>query len=101
MARDAEKIVQHYSDRWIIEEFHGMLKKDCRDIEELAYRTAGRLQNVIAVYMVVAWWLMYVLQLARTKPELPPETVFDAAEREAIQTELQLVQKKRSASSRR
>ncbi len=77
MARDAEKIVQHYSDRWIIEEFHGMLKKDCRDIEELAYRTAGRLQNMIAVYMVVAWWLMLILHLARTKPDLPPETVFD------------------------
>jgi hypothetical protein len=99
--RDAEKIVHYYAERWTIEEFHGMLKKDCCDIEELAYRTARRLQNVIAVYMVVAWWLMYVLQLARTNPELPPETVFDAEELKEIRTELRRVQKKRSASSRR
>ena len=99
--KDAEKIVQYYSERWIIEEFHGMLKKECCDIEELACRTAGRLQNVIAVYMVVAWWLMLFLQLARTKPDLPPETVFDEVEMEEMQTELQRVEKKSGAGSRR
>ena len=95
--RDAEKIVHYYAERWIIEEFHGMLKKDCCDIEELAYRTAHRLKNVIAVYMVVAWWLMFILQLARTKPDLPPETVFDEVEMEEIQLELQRVEKKKEA----
>jgi len=93
--KDAEEVVHYYAERWIIEEFHGMLKKDCCDIEELAYRTAHRLKNVIAVYMVVAWWLMFILQLARTKPDLPPETVFDEVEMEEIQLELQRVQKKK------
>ena len=94
-AGQAMEVVRHYECRWVIEEWHGMLKKDCCNIEALSCRTAEAVENVIAIYMVVAWWLMLSLHLARTEPELPPDTVLDPLEMEILQRELKRAEKKR------
>ncbi|MCR5169428.1 MAG: IS4 family transposase [Desulfovibrio sp.] len=94
-AEDARKVIRYYECRWVIEEWHGMLKKDCCNIEALACRTAEAVENAVAVYMVVAWWLMLPLHLARTEPDLPPDTVFDPLEMEVLQRELKKAEKKK------
>ncbi len=71
-AEQARQVVRYYECRRVIEEWHGMLKKDCCNIEAFAYRTAEAVENAIAVYMVVAWWLM--LSLRRDMPRLQEAT---------------------------
>ena len=97
-AEDAMTVVGYYERRWLIEEMHGILKKDCCDIESLAYRTFARLVNVHAVYMAVTWQLMLLRQLARKNPDLPPDDVFGDLEMDALHKTADEVQKKPSCA---
>jgi hypothetical protein len=62
--------VQWYRLRWRIEEFHRVLKSGCqtesRQLEEMR-----RLQNVLAIDMIIAWRVMELTWLARQTPDIP------------------------------
>ena len=92
-AEDAKKIVEYYKDRWMIEEWHGVLKKDVCNIEDSSYDTVDRIMNVITVYMIISWWLMLVLQLARKQPDLPSTTIFEDDEIDAVALEALCIKK--------
>ena len=56
--------------RWMIEVFHRTLKSGCR-IEDRQLGTVRRLENCLAIDMVVAVRIMHLTWLGRTMPKLP------------------------------
>lgn len=64
-----------YRFRWRIEDWHRVLKTGC-EIEGLAHQTAGRIQRVIGIHLVVAWRIMLMTLLGRESPELASNTLF-------------------------
>jgi hypothetical protein len=41
---------------------------------------------VLAFYMIVAWWILFLTMLRRAFPEMPCEVVFDPAEWQTVYT---------------
>ena len=66
----AEKITW-YAMRWKIEIFHKILKSGCR-AEDAKLRTADRLANLVAVFCIVSWRVLWLTMMARTAPNAPP-----------------------------
>jgi len=90
---DAYNIIRIYKKRWIIEEFHRVLKTGC-NVEKHRQTTAERLKRIIAVDMVIAWRIMLITLIARKRPETPYEEVFSKTECEMIDI-IQAVNKKK------
>jgi hypothetical protein len=76
---DARAILDLYLARWEVEVFHKTLKSGCT-IEKLQLKEPERLKPALALYMIVAWRLLYLTQLGRECPELPCDAVFEEAE---------------------
>lgn len=79
----AIEIVALYAARWEIEVFHRVLKTGCK-IEELQLKKDERVKVAIALYMIVAWRVMYVMKLGRECPNLPCDAVFEEDEWQAF-----------------
>jgi hypothetical protein len=77
--QDALDIVEYYSIRWQIEIYFRTLKGGCQ-IEELQLEDVESLENAIAIYMVIAWRIQYLLMLGRQCPDLPSDIVFSEPE---------------------
>jgi len=73
---DAARIVDFYTRRWRIEEWHHVLKSGCK-IQEHQNETAERLKRVIAIDAVLAWRIQLMTLLGREVPELPCTVFFD------------------------
>ena len=67
---ECRRIVEYYSRRWRIEDWHRILESGCK-VEELAHRTAARLTRAAAVNLVVAWRIFLMTLLSRDEPDLP------------------------------
>ena len=65
-----------YVQRWMIEVFHRTLKSGCR-IEDRQLGTVCRLENCLAIDMVVAVRVMHLTWLGRTKPKQPCTIYFE------------------------
>ncbi|KXU29599.1 transposase [Sphingobium sp. 22B] len=65
--------------RWKIEVFHKILKSGCR-AEDAKLRTADRLTNLVALFCIVSWRVLWMTMMARTVPEASPTIVFTATE---------------------
>ncbi len=74
-AQAAAEIVQHYLQRWRVEDFFRVLKSGCR-VEHLAFRTADRLERAIAIQSVIAWRIMVMTLLGRQVPDCEAELMF-------------------------
>ena len=72
---DAKRCIRYYSKRWVSKAYHRVLKTGCQ-VEALAHRNVVRVQRALAVYMVVAWRLMFLLNLGRQFPDLPADILF-------------------------
>ena len=75
-AQDAAHIVDLYTRRWRIEEWHHVLKSGCK-VQEHQNETAERLERVIAIDAVLAWRIQLMTLLGREVPELPCTVFFD------------------------
>lgn len=75
----AKEVLDYYSLRWRIEDWHRVLKSGCR-IDALAHHSADRLERAIAIRMVIAWRVMLLTLLGREVPDLPPELLFSDLE---------------------
>ena len=73
---DAARIVDLYTRRWRIEEWHHVLKSGCK-VQEHQNETAERLKRVIAIDAVLAWRIQLMTLLGREVPELPATAFFD------------------------
>jgi hypothetical protein len=65
---DARKVIDFYSLRWVIEEFHKVLKSGCR-IEQMQFETADRLKPAIALLSVVALRVLHLTKVSRQHPD--------------------------------
>ena len=79
----AQRLIGWYQARWEIELYFRILKQGCR-IEDLRLETAQRLERCIAVYLIVAWRLHYLTQIARSRATAPCSQVFSPAEWQTI-----------------
>jgi hypothetical protein len=77
------EIVRLYAERWEIECFHRVLKTGCT-VEELQLKEDKRIIPAVALYMIIAWRVMYVMKLGRECPDLPCDTVFEEEEWKAL-----------------
>lgn len=76
---EAVEVIKIYVKRWPIEEFHRVLKSGCK-VEQLNYANFDRIKRVLAIYMVISWRIMLLLNLGREIPDLEPEVVYNDLE---------------------
>jgi Transposase DNA-binding/Transposase Tn5 dimerisation domain/Transposase DDE domain len=76
-------VVQYYSIRWMVEVFFRVLKSGCR-VEDRRFEAVDRLLPCLAVYLIVAWRVLYVCRLGRSYPEISCEAVFELAEWQSV-----------------
>jgi hypothetical protein len=72
-----------YTQRWMIEVFHRTLKSGCR-IEHRQLGSARRLENCLAIDMIVASRIMHLTWLGRTSPDLPCTIYFEDQQWKAL-----------------
>ncbi len=82
---DVLRVVSYYVLRWKIELYFRILKVGC-GIEELQFETVERYQRCLAIYLIVAWRVFYVMMLGRECPTVSCETVFAPEEWKALYT---------------
>ena len=80
----AQRAVQYYTRRWVIEEVHLVLKSGLR-AEQLQCEDAGTLKNTLALFYVVAWRVVYLRDLARSRPDAPAAQVVTATEHAVLE----------------
>ena len=76
---EAVEKIKWYALRWKIEVFHKILKSGCR-AEDAKLRTADRLANLVAVFCIISWRVLWLTMLARTAPNTPPTVALTDAE---------------------
>jgi hypothetical protein len=76
-------VVQYYSTRWMVELFFRVLKSGCR-VEDRRFEAMERLLPCLAVYLIVAWRVLYLCRLGRSCPEISCEAVFEPAEWKSV-----------------
>jgi len=79
------RVAEYYACRWQIEIYFKVLKSGCQ-VEKLQLETADRLKPCLALYMIVAWRVLYVTMLGRECPELSCDALFAEEEWKAVWT---------------
>ncbi len=82
----AEQVIEKinwYLCRWQIEIYFRILKSGC-NIEKLQLERVERLRPALALYMIVAWRVLYLTVMGRECPELPCDVVFETSEWQAV-----------------
>ena len=79
----AQEKLSWYLCRWQIEIYFRVLKSGCK-IEELQLEKLERLEPALALYMLIAWRVLYLTMIGRDCPELPASLVFADEEWRAI-----------------
>jgi hypothetical protein len=79
----AAALVELYLCRWQIEVYFRILKSGCA-IEKLQLEDVERLKPALAVYMIIAWRVLFLTMLGRQYPNLPCDVVFASAEWQAV-----------------
>lgn len=80
---EAKTALARYARRWGIEIYHRVLKSGCR-IEDRQLGAARRLENCLAIDMVVAWRIHHLTWLGRETPDVPCTVFFDDTEWKAL-----------------
>jgi hypothetical protein len=76
-------VIQYYSIRWMVEIFFRVLKSGCR-VEDRRFEAMERLLPCLAVYLIVAWRVLFLCRLGRGCPEMSCEAVFEPAEWKSV-----------------
>lgn len=80
---DICKVIEYYLCRWQVELFFKVLKSGCK-VEERQLQTADRIKNLIAIFMVLAWRVMFAMMLGRICGEMSCVDLFDDAEWKSV-----------------
>ena len=81
---DASWILDIYATRWIIERFQYVLKQELR-VERLQFDNFTRLANAIKLCSIVAWQLLSVAYLSKSKEQEPAIQHFDQQEKMVLE----------------
>jgi hypothetical protein len=73
--KEAKSIVDGYSLRWLIEEFHKCEKTGCR-VEDRQLTHTDRLEPLIGLLSILAFHLLELKFVARDAPETPAREIF-------------------------
>jgi hypothetical protein len=77
------RVVEYYCCRWQIEIYFRVLKSGCR-VESSQLETTDAFEAYLALCMIVAWRVMYVMMLGRECPELSADAVLEPDEWQAV-----------------
>ena len=80
---DVAELFQWYLCRWDIEVFFRVLKSGCT-VEELQLEHIDRLEAALAIYLIVAWRVLFLMRLGRTCPDLSCEVAFTPEEWQTV-----------------
>lgn len=80
---DACEKVRWYLRRWQIEVFFRILKSGCK-VEQLQLQSRERIEAALALYLIVAWRVLYLTRLGREVPDLTCEVAFSPQEWRAL-----------------
>lgn len=80
---DVCKVIKYYLCRWEIELFFKVLKSGCK-IEERQLQTTDRMKNLISIFMILAWRVLYTMMLGRVCSEMSAGEVFEEAEWKSV-----------------
>ena len=80
---EAVQCTRWYSKRWGIEVYHRTLKSGCR-IEDRQFGDAEGIKRCLAIDMVVAWRVLFLVKQGRETPDLPCTVFFDEDEWKAL-----------------
>lgn len=80
---DVCKIIKYYLCRWEIELFFKILKSGCK-IEERQLQTTDRMKNLISIFMILAWRVLFTMMLGRVCSEMSAGEVFEEAEWKSV-----------------
>jgi hypothetical protein len=80
---DVQTVIDYYCCRWEIEVYFRVLKGGCR-VEALQLETTERLEACLALYLIVAWRVLYVLMLGRNCPQVRCDAVLAEAEWKSV-----------------
>ncbi len=78
-------IINYYCRRWNIEIYFRILKSGCK-VEQSQLEKAERFIPYLALCMIVAWRVYYVMMLGRDCPDLPCDVAFDEDEWKTVYT---------------
>jgi hypothetical protein len=81
----ATAVLDYYCCRWDIEVYFRVLKSGC-GIEELQFERQDRFEVCLAMYLIVAWRVLFVLKLGRECPQMSCEAVLSEAEWKSVYT---------------
>lgn len=77
--QQATQLIDWYRARWEIEVYFNVLKNGC-EVEQLQLAAIDRLERALALFMVVAWRVAYLMRKGRNCPDLNAALFFDADE---------------------
>lgn len=80
---DAIEKINWYKLRWLIEILFKILKSGC-EFEKRQLDTADRLEKCLAIDIVVAWRILFMVKIGREHPNLPCTTLFENDEWQAL-----------------
>lgn len=95
-AHQAWQRVEWYCRRWIIEEWHRVLKSGC-GVEQREFKTAEHLKRVLTFDLIVAWRILACVKLGRAMPQLPASVLYTPEELEVLNA----ISKKKSFAVRK
>jgi hypothetical protein len=81
-AKTLEKIIElidWYRARWEIEIYFNVLKNGCK-VEALQLSAIDRIERALALFMIVAWRVTYLMRAGRICPDLDAALFFDPDE---------------------
>jgi hypothetical protein len=73
------ELIDWYRARWEIEIYFHVLKNGC-EVETLQLGAIDRVERALALFMVVAWRITYLMRLGRNCPDLDATLFFSADE---------------------
>jgi hypothetical protein len=79
------QMVHYYELRWTIERLHFTLKSGCLNVERVQIDDGAALINALALYYIVAWRVLHLTYLARTKSDEPATAVLSVCEMRVLE----------------
>lgn len=76
---DVIELINWYRARWDIEIFFHILKNACK-VEAMQLSHIDNIERALALFMVVAWRIAYLMRLGRTCPDIDASHFFDPDE---------------------
>jgi len=77
-----------YTLRWGIEVYHRVLKSGCR-VEDRQLRDIARIENCLAIDLVVAWRIFWLTKQGRETPDVPCSVLLEPDEWKALYVTVQ------------